>query len=711
LDNRTDYIDSVTFENVAVDTPIVFLLNKKRITLKNDNILYIEGNNIDQLDVHMNNSPEVPAVVVNQSLSAGNGYIIYDLTTDSPQTDYIRIINRGISTASFKLNLNNMLFETDADVLNKLQAMQDDYANEPVERKVWRFIPNNSYHWYPLSDYFWISSSPALFFNSIGFGFCYTFAELYCQLMTSLGYQARIWYLNGQHTVPEVLINSKWEMYDPDLEVYYFNYQGEVASVEELAAHPDLITNPINPLPGAYSTAYTQYVADIYSSLNTIYSRFQDWYNNNPNYLLNVQIPSGGFFEFPAVFAAPIHITYYNYFLGEAPSYTNARLTIPRGWTGTLNTPLVIHSMGYEGPHTLSVVARDSVGNYQTAPTVANWSTDSWAPITTPSQPNVTDPVTLTVNEPATVYYTLDGNTPTTGEVYLEPPPPVTAVTLTMDKTSPQVQGTVVTFTATASGGSGTYEYIFGLRNPSGQWSVGQAYSSNPSWIWNTAGAAPGTYMVQVLARSVGSTAWYEAMDYVIYTINPPRVTLTMDKTSPQVQGTVITFTATASGGSGTYEYIFGLRNPSGQWSVGQAYSSNPSWIWNTAGIDTGTYIIQVWERSAGSTAAYEAYKSITYTIYPTDYPLNLLARTYGTGTEPVYYAFVQDAYVACSNGYVIDILALDIYENLYFDLPLSVTLRGGYDINWTDNALYTTINGTLTISSGTIVVENIVIQ
>jgi hypothetical protein len=69
-----------------------------------------------------------------------------------------------------------------------------------------------------------------------------------------------------------------------------------------------------------------------------------------------------------------------------------------------------------------------------------------------------------------------------------------------------------------------------------------------------------------------------------------------MDKSSPQVQGAVITFTAAATGGSGIYEYYFTLRNPqTGRWSVGQAYSENPIWTWNTTGIDTGTYTLQVW--------------------------------------------------------------------------------------------------------------------
>ncbi len=204
----------------------------------------------------------------------------------------------------------------------------------------------------------------------------------------------------------------------------------------------------------------------------------------------------------------------------------------------------------------------------------------------------------------------------------ITPPPPVTAVTLSMNQQSPQQTGAKITFIAAASGGSGSYQYYFTFRNPNtGVWSVGQAYSSNASWTWDTTGLGTGTYSIQVWAKSVGSTAAYEAYKSISYTlITPPppvtAVTLSMNQQSPQQTGAKITFIAAASGGSGSYQYYFTFRNPNtGVWSVGQAYSSNASWTWDTTGLGTGTYSIQVWAKSVGSTAAYEAYKSISYTL------------------------------------------------------------------------------------------------
>lgn len=921
FDARAGYFDSVTVGNVKVNTPLLFLLNDTRVFLDNENTLYLEGSNIDQLEVHMNSTPGTPAAVINQSFTTNPQYVTYSLSTNTPETDYVRIINSSDSTASFSFNLNNKMFSSDSDLLTAIQAMAPEYPGEPLQRKVWRFIRDNRYHWYPLADYYsftsWTTSSPALFFNSIGFGFCGNSAQLFCQIMTLFGYQTRIWGLEG-HIVSEALINGRWEMYDADLQVYYLSRQGDVAGVEELVADPTLITNPAILVPGALPNAYSQEVADIYSSTGDNVTDTWAYDDIVNSYSLNMQIPPSGILELPAVFGAPVHTTW-----TDAPYYTNARLTVPRGWSGALDTTLALHSIGYEGPHTLSVIGKDSAGNWQTEPAIATWTTDSWPPVTTPSQPVITDPVTLSANEAATIYYTTDGSTPTTdspvytnpidmgpspvlkyfgvdlatnfeqvkcyspitGEVYIcNQPPPATDLTVTIDKASPQTIGTLVTFAASATGGSGDYEYAFWLRNPSGKWSlpqgysslsnwrwdttgidlgeyylqvwarsagstasydvyknvaciitpppatgvtleadkvspqdqgavitftaaatggtgsyeysfryrnpmtgswnVGQAYSSNPVWIWNTT-VAGGTYTIEVWARSAGSSVSYDVTQSMSYTINvtpATGATLTWDKASPQGQGEVITFTAGATGGTGNYEYYFTYWNPNtGLWYVGQAYGGNPVWIWNTAGADTGTYSIQVWARSVGSPQAYDAWKGVDYTINlpshtitssvfsgsgsiscvpstvfsggtvvcslpPTDgFYLGILtdnladvtslvangsytisnvtsdhtvSATFGSypvkktpGSSSAYYFTIQSAYDASSGDDLIQTQTGDISENLLFNLDVAVTLSGGYQSDFSTQNGFTNIHGSLTVSSGSVTIENLVIQ
>ena len=86
---------------------------------------------------------------------------------------------------------------------------------------------------------------------------------------------------------------------------------------------------------------------------------------------------------------------------------------------------------------------------------------------------------------------------------------------------------------------------------------------------------------------------------------------------SPQAPGASVLWTAVAGGGSGNYQYQFWL-NDGTSWSIAKPYgaTNDNTWTWNTTGLATGTYSVQVWARSAGSTAAYEAFTPVaTYVL------------------------------------------------------------------------------------------------
>jgi hypothetical protein len=225
----------------------------------------------------------------------------------------------------------------------------------------------------------------------------------------------------------------------------------------------------------------------------------------------------------------------------------------------------------------------------------------------------------FTADETTTrVVATAPSGTVITGATITNVLPPATSVTLTPNPASPALVGTPVTFTAAASGGSGSYEYMFLLRVPGGTLDMMQAYSATPTWAWNTSGAVAGTYQVVVRARSAGSAKGYETYQSISYAVTfPPAssVTLTPNPASPASVGTPVTFTAAASGGSGSYEYMFLLRAPGGTLDPVQAYSSTPTWNWNTTGVTTGTYQVVVRARNAGSTRSYETYQSISYAV------------------------------------------------------------------------------------------------
>ncbi len=89
---------------------------------------------------------------------------------------------------------------------------------------------------------------------------------------------------------------------------------------------------------------------------------------------------------------------------------------------------------------------------------------------------------------------------------------------------------------------------------------------------------------------------------------------MTTSLASPQAPGASLQFDATAQGCTSP-EYRFWLRDSFGQWQVVQEWGAGPAWIWDTTGLASGAYLISVWTRAAGSSAAYEAYLEVPFTL------------------------------------------------------------------------------------------------
>jgi hypothetical protein len=102
-------------------------------------------------------------------------------------------------------------------------------------------------------------------------------------------------------------------------------------------------------------------------------------------------------------------------------------------------------------------------------------------------------------------------------------------------------------------------------------------------------------------------------------------------------------------------------------------------------------------------TVASTAIKNLSIIIY--------LSQDLPVKVSSSYYSSVQDAYDACSDGDTIQIQDANIYEDLVFDHDISITLKGGYNSDFTSNASYTMIHGTMTFEYGTVEVKNIIVQ
>jgi hypothetical protein len=75
------------------------------------------------------------------------------------------------------------------------------------------------------------------------------------------------------------------------------------------------------------------------------------------------------------------------------------------------------------------------------------------------------------------------------------------------------------------------------------------------------------------------------------------------------------------------------------------------------------------------------------------------------------YYPSLQNAYDNAPDGSTIKVWGTEFTEDLSCGLPMGITLIGGYNSGYVSNDSYTILNGIMTITSGSIAMENFVIK
>ena len=189
-----------------------------------------------------------------------------------------------------------------------------------------------------------------------------------------------------------------------------------------------------------------------------------------------------------------------------------------------------------------------------------------------------------------------------------------TSAALSADVASPQPPGTAVTLTGSASCPR-TAEYRFWARAPGGSWSLVRDYSTTNTFGWHTA-TPGGSWSLEVDVRDVGAATAYETVGSLTYVVIAPCdvPSLSTDVGSPQVVGSVVTFTASATG-CPTPNFRFWVRPPGGSWSVQQDYSASTTFKWSTAGLAIGTYGFEVDARNQGSVVSYDAARGAYFAL------------------------------------------------------------------------------------------------
>jgi len=193
---------------------------------------------------------------------------------------------------------------------------------------------------------------------------------------------------------------------------------------------------------------------------------------------------------------------------------------------------------------------------------------------------------------------------------------------LNVDRSSPQAQGAVITWTASANDPDNDKVYYRFMKNDEDV----TDWSTSNSWIWDTSLEKPGDYRIAVQAKD-GLHASENSFDsslnssFVLTSVsNIPEITeLKADRSSPQARGSVITWTAIAVDPDEDETYYKFLAND----REVRGWSSSSSWVWDTSSATPGDYKIKVLARDGKHAPedSFDSSKVAAVTILAPDQP------------------------------------------------------------------------------------------
>lgn len=185
------------------------------------------------------------------SLIVEKNQIKKQLEVDIPSQEkpiYYSITNLGQKTIKPQVVVNGLDWFTGRSIVDYALNQLDlkSASNEKVVITLFDFVVNNRYHWSPPlyeTSYYYLEN-PVQYFNSWGYGFCSNSSSVLIQLLSLAGFEGRMVNI-VDNVVAEVFYDGSWHALDPDLEVYYRNFKGEIASVEEIVDNDQLLNSPI----------------------------------------------------------------------------------------------------------------------------------------------------------------------------------------------------------------------------------------------------------------------------------------------------------------------------------------------------------------------------------------------------------------------------------------------------------------------------------
>jgi hypothetical protein len=269
------------------------------------------------------------------------------IAADMTEGDSVLLTNNSDTAVVFTIEHNGFpQFQSKAEMVQYVMEMIPIRADEPFEHKLWRFVRDNMYHNVPLNADQWLYD-PWAAINSQGWGFCGHAAAVYVLLAREAGYEARVWGLNG-HVVPEISVQGEWQVYDPDLAIYYYANDGKVAGIDELASDSSLISSPITPLFAPTAFPYSLTVANIYGSAENNFLGDNTFLAEAEAEFRPVTLPPQATLIYPGAWSTAVlgvdgSVSY------AVPHFLQSMLTVPQTHTGAVSMPWMLWEMRGSG--------------------------------------------------------------------------------------------------------------------------------------------------------------------------------------------------------------------------------------------------------------------------------------------------------------------------------------------------------------------------
>jgi C1A family cysteine protease len=264
--------------------------------------------------------------------------------------------------------------------------------------------------------------------------------------------------------------------------------------------------------------------------------------------------------------------------------------------------------------------------------------------------------------------------------------------------TAGNAQATVSFSTPASDGGSPIISYTV-TSNPDGRTATGP---SSPLTVTGLTNGTP--YTFTVTATNAAGTGPASVPSNSVTPMTPmmvPGPPIGVSATAGDAQVTVSFSPPVSNGGSPITLYTV-TSSPDGNMAIG---SSGPLTV---LGLTNGTsYTFTVTAKNAvGKGPSSAPSNSVT----PREVSGDSVVMMHG-GAVSGTYSSLQDAYNQCADRDIIQLQSATFTESPNFNLNMSVLLKGGYDSSFTFQSGLTVIHGTMTISAGTITVENLIIK